>query len=130
MKNQHIKLYSDIVGLLAKFSNAEKIQVGALLLRDKRIIATGYNGQPHGQPHKAVHVDGHDVSTIHAEMNCIMFAAKHGIKIDGCEMFCSYFPCANCIKMLYQAGIKKLYYINDYTNGENIYKDLIEIRKV
>jgi dCMP deaminase len=130
MKKEHIMLYKNIVLELSKFSVDNRLKVGAILLKDKRIISTGYNGQISGQPHDSIIIDNHDVSTIHAEMNCLLFAAKIGISTNNCEIFISHFPCINCLKHLIQAGIKKIYYVNDYKNEENIYKNIIPIEKI
>ena len=130
MKEKYKKLYSEIALVLTEFSSADRANVGALLLKDGRIISTGYNGQPSGKPHKVLMHNGHDISTIHAEMNCLMFASKIGIKTKDCEIFCSHFPCVDCTKHLYQAGIKKIYYVNDHRNSDNIYSDLIKTEKV
>lgn len=130
VKEKHIKLYKDIVMSLAEMSHDARLKVGALLLKDGRIVATGYNGQMTGQPHKQLVFEGHDVSTIHAEMNCLMFAAKHGIGIEGCEIFVSHFPCMHCTKHLHQAGISKIYYVEDYRVEDNLFKYAIPMEKV
>jgi len=122
MKENYKILYSEIVNTLSKFSTDKKLNVGALLLKDGRIIATGYNGQPSGQAHIPVLYDGHDISTIHAEENCLLFAAKNGIATKYCEIFVTHFPCVHCMKSLFQAGICKIYYLNDYRNEDNFYK--------
>lgn len=130
VKKSHIKLYKQIVLELSKMSQDNRLKVGCLLLKDGRIIATGYNGQMSGQPHEQILKDNHDVSTIHAEMNCLMFSVKHGIDVDKCEIFVSHYPCMNCIKHLYQAGITKIYYVNDYKNNQNHFSHVIEMEKI
>lgn len=130
MKPKYKKLYSEIVKILASFSKDKRKQVGALLLKDNRIIATGYNGKPNNFPEKEYLINNHDISAVHAEMNCLCFAAKHGISIKDCEIFVSHFPCIQCTKLLYQSGIKKIYYVENYKNDENIYKDIIPTEKI
>ncbi len=130
MKIKYKKLYAEIVEMLAKFSTDKKLKVGGLLLKEGRIVSTGYNGQPNKIPHKEIIQNSHDISTLHAEMNCLVFAAKHGISVNNCEIFVSHFPCVYCTKLLYQAGIKKIYYINDYRNDDNPFKNLIKIEKI
>jgi dCMP deaminase len=130
MKENYKILYKKIAKTLAEFSQASKENVGALLLKDGRIISTGYNGQPSGQPHEAIIQESHDISTIHAEMNCIAFAAKNGIKVRDCDIVSTHFPCVHCTKMLFMTGIKKIYYLEDYRNDDNPYKNLLETEKI
>ena len=128
LKNK--QLLKEVVTLLSNYSSADRLHVGAVLIKDGRIICTGYNGHPNKQPHKCIMKNGHDVSTIHAEMNILCFCARHGIKTNDCTMVVSHFPCMNCTKHLYQAGIKNVYYINDYHNKDNYYWDLIKIKQI
>jgi dCMP deaminase len=58
--------------------------------------------------------DGHCIATIHAEMNALLYCAKEGISVKGCSAYITHFPCLNCTKALIQAGIKNIYYQNDY----------------
>jgi len=122
--------YGKIVEILSTFSKYKKHRVGALLLRDGRIISTGYNGNPMKVSERPIIKNDKNSSSIHAEMNTIIFAARNGISIKGCEIFVSLFPCADCTKHLYQAGIKKIYYLNDFKNEDNYYKKLIKIERV
>lgn len=58
--------------------------------------------------------DGHCIATIHAEINALLYCAKEGISVKNCTVYVTHFPCLNCTKALIQAGIKKIYFINDY----------------
>lgn len=122
--------YAEIVKLLASFSKDTRLKVGACILKNDRIISTGYNGQLPGHAHIPVVVDGHDVSTIHAEQNCLMHCAKEGISTDGCFIIVSHFPCIHCTKMLIMAGIKKVYYLENYRNEDNPYISYIEHERI
>lgn len=106
--------------LLSLRSTCSRLDVGATIVRDKRIIAGGYNGSVSGDVHcidEGCHVvDGHCVRTIHAEMNAILQCAKFGIQTQGSEIYVTHFPCLPCMKMILQAGIKKIYYLEDYRN--------------
>jgi dCMP deaminase len=88
--------------------------VGAVLVLDKRILTTGFNGSPAGQPHcdEIGHllVEEHCVRTIHAETNAIIQAALHGISTRGCTCYVTHFPCINCTKVLINAGMSRLVY--------------------
>jgi dCMP deaminase len=130
MKQSQIDKYCIIVRTLALFSKSDRLKVGAIVLKSGRIISTGYNGQLPKTPHKKIMVDNHDVSTIHAEQNCFMHCAKNGISTDGCELFVTHFPCQHCTKLAIMAGIKKIYYIEDYRNDENPFSKYIKIQQV
>lgn len=106
--------------LLALRSTCERLMVGATIVRDKRIIAGGYNGSVSGSVHcideGCYVIDGHCVRTIHAEMNAILQCAKFGAPTEGAEMYVTHFPCLNCCKAIIQSGIKTVYYAEDYKN--------------
>lgn len=104
--------------VISQRSTCNRALVGSVLVKDDRLIATGYNGSVSGQPHcdEVGHlmVDGHCVRTIHSEMNTLIQCAKNGISTENTEIYVTYFPCFNCAKCLVQAGIKKINYYYDY----------------
>ncbi|OIK16620.1 ComE operon protein 2 [Bacillus sp. MUM 116] len=106
--------------LLALRSTCTRLMVGATIVRDKRIIAGGYNGSITGGDHcidKGCYViDNHCVRTIHAEMNALLQCAKFGVPTDSAEIYVTHFPCLQCCKSIIQAGIKTVYYAEDYKN--------------
>jgi dCMP deaminase len=106
--------------LLALRSTCTRLTVGATIVRDKRIIAGGYNGSIAGGDHcidKGCYViDNHCVRTIHAEMNALLQCAKFGVPTAEAEIYVTHFPCLQCCKALIQAGIKTVYYAEDYKN--------------
>ena len=108
--------------LLSLRSTCTRLAVGATIVRDKRIIAGGYNGSVSGDLHcideGCYLVDGHCVRTIHAEMNAILQCAKFGVGTDNAEIYVTHFPCLQCTKMILQSGIKKIHYLKDYRNDE------------
>ncbi|MGV3467328.1 MAG: ComE operon protein 2 [Heyndrickxia sp.] len=106
--------------LLSSRSTCTRLTVGATIVRDKRIIAGGYNGSIAGGEHcideGCYVIDGHCVRTIHAEMNAILQCAKFGVPTNGAEIYVTHFPCLQCCKAIIQAGIKAVYYAQDYKN--------------
>ncbi|MCT3555665.1 ComE operon protein 2 [Lentilactobacillus buchneri] len=119
--------------LLASRSTCERLSVGAVIVRDKRIIAGGYNGSVTGDDH-CIDVgcyleDGHCVRTIHAEMNAILQCAKFGESTDNAEIYVTDFPCLQCTKMLLQAGITKINYLRNYHNNDYAQK-LIRLKNI
>lgn len=106
--------------LLALRSTCTRLTVGATIVRDKRIIAGGYNGSIAGGDHcidkGCFVIDNHCVRTIHAEMNALLQCAKFGVPTAEAEIYVTHFPCLQCCKALIQAGIKTVYYAEDYKN--------------
>lgn len=106
--------------LLALRSTCERLMVGATIVRDKRIIAGGYNGSISGSEHcideGCYVVDNHCIRTIHAEINALLQCAKFGVPTADAELYVTHFPCLNCAKAIIQSGIKKIYYAKDYKN--------------
>ncbi len=119
--------------LLSLRSTCERLSVGAILVRDKRVIAGGYNGSVSSDEHCIDHgcylVDGHCVRTIHAEMNAVLQCAKFGVATEGAEVYVTDFPCLQCTKMLLQSGIKKIYFLRNYHNDEYALK-LMKLKNV
>ena len=110
----------------ADLSRAKRSQVGAVLVRDGRVVATGYNGQPYGFDNccETLNVFEDKLVTkptvVHAELNVILFCAKHGISCDGGTLYITMSPCVNCAIALIQAGIKRVYYDTRYRVNEGI----------
>jgi len=93
---------------VASRATCDRKHVGALLVRDRTILSTGYNGSIRGLPHcdEVGHMmeNGHCVATVHAEANAIIQAAKNGVRIDGATMYTSASPCWSCFKLIANAG--------------------------
>jgi len=104
-------------------STCDRAFVGCVMVRDKRILTTGFNGSPSGQPHcdEVGHllVDGHCIRTIHAETNAIIQAALHGISTKNSTCYVTHFPCINCTKVLINAGISRLVFDIPYRIDKN-----------
>ncbi|WP_342525363.1 ComE operon protein 2 [Chryseomicrobium sp. FSL W7-1435] len=107
--------------LLALRSTCTRLAVGAVVVRDRRIIAGGYNGSISGGDHcidqGCYVVDNHCVRTIHAEMNALLQCAKYGVSVSGADLYVTHFPCLPCTKSIIQSGISRLYYAMDYKNN-------------
>jgi dCMP deaminase len=103
---------------VAKRSTCPRAAVGAVIVRDKRILTTGYNGAPTGLPHcteaGCLMVNGHCVRTLHAEQNAIIQGALHGVDVSGSTMYVTHQPCRNCAKMIINAGIERVVYAGHY----------------
>ncbi|HUF38473.1 MAG TPA: cytidine/deoxycytidylate deaminase family protein [Anaerolineales bacterium] len=115
--------FMNIASTVATRSTCDRAAVGAVLVRDKRILTTGFNGSPAGLPHcdEAGHlmVDGHCVRTTHAEANAIIQSALHGISSKGATCYVTHLPCLTCTKMLINAGIVQIIYLTTYRMDAN-----------
>jgi len=111
--------------LFAEKSNCVSHHVGAVIVKDDRIVITGYNGTPKGLPNccevfnkdnfiRSKHHIWSKDNEIHAEMNAIAFAAKHNVEVDGCDIYVTISPCNDCLKNLVPTGIKNIYYLYLY----------------
>lgn len=121
--------FMDITTLVAKRSTCLRRSVGALIVKDKRILSTGYNGAPSGLKHcleigclrekmKIASGERHELCRgIHAEQNAIIQAAFHGVSIRDAVLYCTNLPCSICAKMIINAGIIKIYYLDGYADA-------------
>jgi len=103
---------------VAKRSTCPRAAVGAVIVRDKRILTTGYNGSPAGLPHctevGCLMVNGHCVRTLHAEQNAIIQGALHGVDVSRSTIYVTHQPCRNCAKMIINAGVERVVYGGHY----------------
>jgi dCMP deaminase len=106
--------FMNIARVVASRSTCDRKFVGAVIVRDKTILSTGYNGSIRGMPHciDVGHMmeDGHCVATLHAETNAIIQAAKNGVAIDGATIYVTASPCWNCFKTITNSGIRRILY--------------------
>ena len=119
--------FMEIAAVVAKRSTCLRNQVGAVLVRDKRILSTGYNGAPAGLEHcdsAGCAREGVESGTrhelcraVHAEQNAIIQAALHGIGIEGATLYCTHQPCILCAKMMINARISRVVYAESYPDG-------------
>ncbi len=120
--------FMDIAVLVSKRSTCIRRSVGAVIVKDKRILSTGYNGAPSGVRHcletgclreklNVASGERHELCRgIHAEQNAIIQAAYHGVSIKAATLFCTNLPCSICAKMIINAGIKTIYYQSGYAD--------------
>lgn len=119
--------FMKIAGMVAERATCNRAHIGAVIVKDKNIVATGYNGSPAGHPHCSdvgclVYVsrnpDGEEEEncfrTIHAEINAIAQAAKHGVEINGADIYVTASPCYHCLKTIMNTGIRRIYYGKPY----------------
>ena len=121
--------FMDITRLVAKRSTCVRRAVGAIIVKNKRILSTGYNGAPSGIRHcmeagclrekmNVTSGERHELCRgIHAEQNAIIQAAYHGVSIKDATLYCTNLPCIICAKMIINAGIKKIYYDSGYADA-------------
>jgi dCMP deaminase len=106
--------FMDIARQVATRATCDRKHVGALLVRDKTILSTGYNGSIRGMPHctEVGHLmeNGHCVATVHAEANAIIQAAKNGVAIDGATIYTTASPCWPCFKLIANSGCQRIVY--------------------
>jgi len=127
--------FMEITRLVAKRATCLRRQVGAVLVMDKRLLATGYNGAPSGLAHclevgclreekQIPSGERHELCRgLHAEQNVIIQAAFHGIRIQGSTLYCTNLPCAICTKMLINAGIKEIIFEGGY--GDTLSREML-----
>ena len=142
MKRKWIDAFMDTAERFAQLSSATRLQVGAVVVKDNRIISIGYNGTPAGWDNLCediVQLSDDTVTTktkdevIHAEANAISKLARSNDSGLGSDMFISHAPCVHCAKLIYGAGISKVYYRNSYRDTDGIdflTKCNIEVEKV
>lgn len=121
--------FMDIVGVVARRSTCVRRKVGAALVRDRRILSTGYNGAPSGMAHcldrgclrlemNVPSGERHELCRgLHAEQNAIIQAALHGVSTAGATLYCTHQPCILCVKMLINAGVKRVVFQGDYPDA-------------
>lgn len=110
----------DVASRTSELSYAKRLKVGAVAVRDKRIICVGFNGTPPNSPNEC-EKDGKTLpNVLHAEENLILFAAKNGISLDGCSIYITHQPCLNCARMIFGSGITELVYKEMYRASEGL----------
>jgi dCMP deaminase len=116
--------FMNIARTVATRATCDRKHVGAVIVRNRVILSTGYNGSIRGLPHcdDVGHLmeDGHCVRTMHAEANAIVQAARNGVALEAAEIYVTASPCFNCFKLIANAGIRKIYY-GEFYRDEKIH---------
>jgi dCMP deaminase len=116
--------FMNIAHQAATRSTCDRKHVGCVIVRDKTILSTGYNGSIRGMPHcdEVGHLmeNDHCVATVHAEANAIIQAAKNGVRIEGAELYTTASPCWGCFKLIANAGIHTVYYGEFYRDARSM----------
>lgn len=110
--------FMSIAYLSSSRSSCERLHVGCCLVKNNRVVSTGYNGFLAGLPHVSVIYNNHEQATVHAEQNAITDASKRGVNINNSVAYITHYPCINCLKLLLSSGVKKIYYSEDYKNDK------------
>ena len=129
MKQKHIEEYMKTAEVFAECSTATRLHVGAIIVKDERIISIGYNGTPSGWDNNCedikINNDGDYVTVtkpevLHAETNAIAKLAKFDGSGSGSVLFVTHAPCLDCAKLVFQSGISSMYYRNSYRNNDGV----------
>ena len=138
MKQKWVDAFMDTAERFAQLSSAVRLQVGAVVVKDNRIISIGYNGMPSGWTNECEHVvdvaktdPRYDYNNftkelktkdevIHAEANAIIKLARDGESGYGSSLFCTHAPCIHCAKLIHGAGIEQVYFRHDYRDESGI----------
>lgn len=141
MRKSWDEYFMEIAEIVKTRSTCLRRQVGAVIVKDNRIITTGYNGAPSGLRHctdiggcerERLHIPSgqrHELCrALHAEQNAIIQAAKLGVSIDGATLYCTHQPCSVCAKMIINAGIRRVVYQEGYPDSFSL--DIFKEAKV
>ena len=125
MKPKFIDYYMKIAEVTSSLSYAKRLQVGAVIVKDNQILATGYNSMPSGWENvcETVEPDGNTKTkpeVLHAETNAIAKVAQSTESSLGSTLFCTHAPCIECAKLIYQSGINTVYYRDQYRSDAGL----------
>ncbi|MDA8940550.1 dCMP deaminase family protein [bacterium] len=136
IKPKFVKYFATIAEETAKLSSAIKLQVGCVIVKDNRILSVGYNGTPSGWDNECEEVikwPNGDIKflttkpeVLHAEANALMKLCQSTESSKGATLFVTHTPCIECAKLIYQAGILQVYYINQYDATKGCGQEFLE----
>jgi dCMP deaminase len=121
MKQKYVNLYIDWATRVAELSHAKRLHVGAVIVKDDSVISYGYNGMPSGWDNDCEDENGlTKPEVLHAESNAISKLAKSHSSGKDSELFVTHSPCMECAKLIHQAGIKSVYYKEQYRSTDGL----------
>lgn len=125
MQKKFIDAYMDTAIRFSQLSKATRLKVGAIIVKDNRIMSVGYNGLPSGWDDSELEImkDGElktNPLVFHAEENAILKLARDGDAGNGSSLFCTHACCVQCAKLIYGAGVKQFFYKEDYKSSDGI----------
>jgi dCMP deaminase len=136
MKPKFISAYMDVAERFAQLSTATRAKVGAIIVKDNRIISIGYNGMPSGWTNECEHTEWDNTveyevtkskpEVLHAETNALAKVARSPESAEGATLFCTHLPCIDCAKLIYQSGISEVYYRVEYQAAKGVGKEFLE----
>ena len=142
MKDKFVNAYMDVAERFAQLSSARRLHVGAIVVKDDRIISIGYNGMPSGWDNNCEDTIQHSDDTVtlkskpevlHAETNAIAKLAKSTESGDGAVLFVTHSPCLDCAKLIFQSGIRSVFYRNSYRSTDGtafLERSGIEVKQI
>ena len=134
MKQKYVDAHIKVAEIYASLSTAKRLQVGAIVVKDNRVISIGYNGMPSGWDNNCEDVNYKTrPEVLHAETNAIAKLARSNENGLNATMFITHAPCLNCAKLIYQSGISNVYYRNAYresTGVEFLLKSGVEVEQI
>ena len=111
-----------IAKIVAESSHAKRLKVGAVIVKDNRIVSVGYNGTPPGMSNNCEDENGQTrPEVIHSELNALLYAAANGSSVAGATMYCNYSPCVTCAAAIASARIATVKYEYDYRDNSGLY---------
>jgi dCMP deaminase len=120
------RYYIDVAMAISKRGTCDRAQVGCVIVRDNLQLAEGYNGSISGHAHCSeighLIVNNHCVRTVHSEVNALLNAMKKGVSVAGSTAYVTHRPCFECTKLLNQAGIKRVVFLNDYRKNPLLFE--------
>ena len=130
MKEKYVKAHMKAAQVYAELSTAERLQVGCVIVKDNTIIGIGYNGMPSGWDNVCEEIKHTDFTgtivkkskpeVLHAETNAIAKVSRSSNSTDNADLFVTHAPCLECAKLIYQSGIKSVFYRDTYRSEEGI----------
>jgi len=125
MKEKFVSAFMDCAERFAQLSTATRAKVGAIIVKDNRIISIGYNGMPSGWDNVCEHEGRTKPEVLHAETNAIAKVAQSSESSRGSELFCTHLPCIECAKLIHQSGIVTVYYREEYQAAKGTGKQFL-----